>query len=317
MMTCIVSGPKRSGTTLLNRLFDTQPGMIDMNDEAFFWEHAYRYAAVGREDLFLDLFRAYSPADITDGMIERDLLPWIEGRYQQAASFLEFEVDLGFNTESFRAGLKPLRNCATVQEVWHVLVDAYASASDHDYSNADHVLIKSADYGMSILGGRRFLDKARFVFVLRNPFYALDSLKKSRQLRGSKLLNPFNFGEALRDYVFFWDAREDILGEDTIFLLYEDLLASPRTVMKRVASHLGVPFTENLLQPTLEGKSWHGLSSFQATHGVDSSVLERPLQVLEQDEIELVRKHLSGLLERYGYGPAKQMPVESDDPCVS
>ncbi len=308
MLTCIASGPKRSGTTLLNRLFDFQAGLIDLNDEAFFWEHAYRYDSNGHHDLFLDLFRTYDPIALTQGFIERDLLPWIEGRYKQSASFLEFEVDLGFDPQIFTSCLRDLTACPTIQDVWHVLVNAYASASERDYSNADSVLIKCADYGMSILGGRRFLNNARFAFILRNPYFALDSLKRSRELRGSRVLNPFNFGEALRDYAFFWDHREDILSGDTILIFYEDLVSDPRHVMKGVAAHFGIPFTENLLIPTLAGKPWLGLSSFQATQGIDSSILRRPLQVLEPQEIRLVRKHLAGLVETYGYEPGKQAP---------
>ena len=34
--TIVVTGPKRSGTTLLNRLFDNHPDLIDVIDESFF-----------------------------------------------------------------------------------------------------------------------------------------------------------------------------------------------------------------------------------------------------------------------------------------
>ena len=311
MKTCIISGPKRSGTTLLNRLFDSQPGLIDMIDEAFFWEHAYRYEIAGRTEMFLDLFRSYDPLALTEGFIERDLLPWIEGRYRQAGSFREFEADLGFDTERFTDQLDALSGCVRVQDVWHVLVGAYAAASAGDYSGADKVLVKSADYGISILSGRRFLDCACFVFILRNPYYALDSLKKSRQIRCHKLLNPFNFGEALRDYTFFWDHRGEILGKDTILVTYENLVARPREVIKQVAALLEIPFTENLLVPTLAAKPWPGLSSFQETREIDGGILDRPIQVLSPQEIGLVRKHLADLVESYGYEPERQIPVGS------
>jgi hypothetical protein len=190
-----------------------------------------------------------------------------------------------------------------------VLVDAYAEASGNDYSGADKVLIKTADYGMSILAGRRFLDRARFVFILRNPYYAIDSLKKSRLMRGCKVLNPFNFGEVLRDYAFFWKNHGEILADDTLLILYEALVMKPREVMESVAAHLGISFAENLLVPTLAGKSWSGLSSFQETRQIDAGVLQRPLQVLTQEEITLVRRHLANLMESYGYQPEKQIPA--------
>lgn len=308
LTTCIVSGPKRSGTTLLNRLFDSQPGVIDLNDEAFFWEHAYKYDVAGRRDLFLDIFRDFTPEELVAGCIDRDIMPWIGGRYKQTASAMEFEMDLDFDTARFTAGLSGLRSCANIAEVWEILVAAYADASGRDYAGCHHCLIKGADYGMSILGGRGSLAGSRNVVILRNPFYALDSLKKSRQMRQEKVLNPFNFGEAVRDYAFLWDNWAGIVQEDTHLVLYEDLVRDPRPVMEGLAAHLGVPFTENLLVPTLQGGEWPGLSSFSATKGIDAAILERPLKVLSAHEVEYVQRGLKDLLGHFGYGPGSQAP---------
>ncbi len=41
--TIIATGPKRSGGTLITRLFDSQPGIMNFIDEAFFWEQVYNY----------------------------------------------------------------------------------------------------------------------------------------------------------------------------------------------------------------------------------------------------------------------------------
>lgn len=307
--TFIVSGPKRSGTTLMNRLFDSHPELVDMNDEAFFWEHAARYAAAGRSELFLDLFLNFEDERLIEGFIERDLLPWIEGKYRQQAVAREMEMDLDFDGEAFRRGLKGLKDCKNLSQVWDVLVSAYALGCARDYSDCTDVLIKSADYGLSILGAREFLQGSRHVFILRNPFYALDSLKKSRSLRGSKVLNPFNFAEAVRDYAFFWDNRDEILREDTLLIRYEDLLENSGSVMRTVAGHLQVKFNETLLTPTIMGGGWPGLSSFKETRGIDASILDRELKTLDETETAYIERHLSGLLEEYGYQKHTQRPA--------
>lgn len=310
LTTVIVSGPKRSGTTLLNRLFDSQPGIIDFNDEGFFWEHVYRYDLVGHGELFLDLFRSFTPARLTEGFIDRDILPWIEGRYSQRAVAVEFDVPLAFNTAVFKGSLGPLAACESIEEVWETLVAAYVAGSARMYKGCGSCLIKTGDYGMSIMAGRKHLKNARFIFIMRNPFFALDSLKKSREIRKEKVLNPFNFGEAVRDYAFLWDNWANIAREDTVLVLYEDLLRKPREVMGRVAEHLGIPFTDNLLEPTLQGELWPGLSSFAETKGIDASILDRPLKVLAGHEVAYVRRHLKGLLDHFGYTPESQVPTK-------
>lgn len=306
--TLVISGPKRSGTTLLNRLFDSHPDLVDLNDEAFFWEHAARYDRMGRPELFLDVFKKFDSDSLVEGFIERDLLPWIEGRYRQQAVAKEMEMDLGFDTGKFRQGLASLPDCNSLSEIWDALVAAYAGACARDYSDCADVLIKAADYGLSIIGARGHLAVARHVFILRNPFYALDSLKKSRGIRGQKVLNPFNFAEAVRDYAFFWDNRDEILKEDAILIRYEDLLQSPRETMQNVAAHLGIAFHETLLEPTLQGGDWPGLSSFNETRSIDAGMLDREIKELDRTEIEFIERHLAGLLDAHGYTSREQRP---------
>ena len=89
--------------------------------------------------------------------------------------------------------------------------------------------------------------------------------------------------------------------------MYENLVSNPREVVEAMAAHLGIPFSENLLVPTLRGKAWPGLSSFQETREIEKHILDRPLQVLESREIEMVRKHLADLLETYGYEAERQV----------
>lgn len=308
MRTIIMSGPKRSGTTLINRLFDSQPGIIDMNDEAFFWEHAYKYNALGADSVFVDIFRTFTPEALRDGFIDRDLLPWVEGEYQQNAVAHEFKKAFDFDADAFLRRLADLKGCETVLAVWHILVDAYADAMGCDYTGCDAVFIKGADYGRSILGGQALLDDCKGITIIRNPYFAIDSLKKSRTMRGAKVLNPFNLGEVVQDYLFWWNNREAIFGADTFRLQYETLVDDPEPVMRGVADHIGIEFTDNLLTPTILGDPWGGLSSFAKTKGIDRSALERSLKVLDAEEIAFIGRSLGEVMDHFGYTPETQVP---------
>lgn len=316
MLTVIMSGPKRSGTTLLNRLFDSQDGIIDLNDEAFFWEHAYNYHRQGCSELFLDLFRMFPSRAVRDGFIDRDLLPWVEGVYRQDAVAESFRKSFAFDAKVFLGRLDGLKQCENVQQVWHLLVTAYAAAMPRDYSGCDAAFIKAADYGRSILGGHAFLTDCKGLTIIRNPYFAIDSLKKSRAMRGQKLLHPFNLGEVILDYLFWWGHLDAMRSADTLLLEYERLVMDPEPVMRRVAAHLGILFTDNLLRPTLLGEPWGGLSSFASTDGIDRQALARPLKVLDVDEVAFIGRSLAPMLERFGYTPQTQVSAAAGPICA-
>jgi hypothetical protein len=298
--TIVVSGPKRSGGTLLTRLFDSHPGIIDFIDEAFFWEHVYTYLVTGKESLFIDVFKNSGPKSLAESFIDRDLLPWINGTYRQIVP-REFEMDLEFKKDVFLNILRELNICSSISEIWNCLVKAYAYASAVDYSGCRTAFMFGGDWGRSMLATKKTLKNCRCIFFMRNPYFALESLKKSRMTRGAKALHPINFAQVINHYFFVWNNRSEILDERTLLIRYEDLVGQPEETMRKVADHVGVEFTDNLLIPTLRGRNWGGDSSFEELKGIDKSVLRRNIKVLNQTEIDVISMHLKPILEYFDY----------------
>ena len=299
--TIVLSGPSRSGKTLINRLFDSHPEVINIYDEAYFWEHVYSYQERGLEPVLLDIFRRFDPAELIEGFKDRDILPWVDGKYSQLAIAHKQELELDFDASVFLRGLEQLPTCASISDVWACLVSVYAQASGREYSSEKAAFIQAADHGKSILGARSTLGQCKCLFIMRNPFYAIDSQKKSREIGNWRVLHPFNLGETIQDYRFFWLNRTRILDEQTLLIRYEELVTDPERVMRSVAAHVGVTFTEGLLNPTLQGDSWSGLSAFTTTAGIDPSIVERDIQVLTERELGFIDEHLGELVEHFGY----------------
>ena len=304
--TIVLSGPSRSGKTLINRLFDSHPEVINIYDEAYFWEHVYNYKEKGLESVLLDMFRRFNPDELVEGFKDRDILPWVDGKYYQGAIAQKQEQDLDFDSEVFLKGLEQLPTCTSISEVWACLVIVYAQASGREFSDEKAAFIQAADHGKSILGARSTLGPCKCIYIMRNPFYAIDSQKRSRQIGNWRVLHPFNMGETIRDYWFFWNNRRTILDEDTLLVRYEDLVTDPEPVMRSVADHVGVTFTDTLLDPTLQGGSWSGLSAFTKTAGIDPSIARRDIQVLTERELGFIAEHLGEMLEHFGYSLQRQ-----------
>lgn len=302
--TIVLSGPSRSGKTLINRLFDSHPEVINIYDEAYFWEHVYNYRERGLESVLLDMFRRFNPEELLEGFKDRDILPWVDGKYYQGAIAHKQKQDLDFDPEMFLKGLEQLPACRSISEVWGCLVNVYSQASSRELSTEKAVFIQAADHGKSILGARSALGSSKSIYLMRNPFYAIDSQKRSRQIGNWRVLHPFNMGETIQNYRFFWDNRSAILDDDTLLVRYEDLVTDPDPVMRSVADHVGVTFTDTLLNPTLQGGSWSGLSAFTKTAGIDPSIVQRDIQVLTERELGFIAEHLSEMLGHFDYSLA-------------
>jgi hypothetical protein len=304
----IICGAKRSGTTLLNRIFDSHPELMVFVDEAFFWEHVNRYDRDNQIDLFIDIFSSFGKELIFDSILDRALLPWVGGVFTQRASAVEISKKLEFDSKLFKDRLKILKESKNIQDIWTILGDSYSKASGYNSKNIKGTLIKSADYGQTILAAKKYLTQVKSVFILRNPFYAIDSLKKSRQMRKEKILHPINFAEVISDYLFFWNKRHEICEKGTLLILYEELVTNPVELCKKMSEHFGISFDQTLMNPSLAGEVWKGHSSFQYTNGIDQSVLERKIELLSANEIKLIEKHLSPILRKYDYSVDTQLP---------
>lgn len=298
--TIVVTGPKRSGTTLLNRLFDNHSELIDVIDESFFWEHVYNHQIRGLENLFIDTFRNSDPTDLVEGMISRDLFACLNGVYSQVSN-PPFSMDIKFSRKIFTEYLSNLKNCFTLSDIWYCLMEAYSEASSVDFSNREIAFIREGDWGKSTLATKNTLNKCSCIFIIRNPYSALDSLKRSRELRGQKILHPINFSQVLCHYNFFWKNKDKIIDERTILIRYEDLLTFPEKIMKKISSHVGISFDDRLLIPTMLGKVWRSTSSFNSTSGIDISVKDRKLQCLTNNDLELIGAHLRPILDYFDY----------------
>ena len=312
--TIIASGPKKSGGSLLTRLFDSQPSIIPFIDEAFFWEHVYKYQEKGQESLFIDTFRHFDRNDLMESFLDRDILPWIGGVFRETLPE-KYELYLNFKKDVFLDNLAGLKRCYSISEIWNCLVKAYANALPADYSGCDIAYMFIGDRGRSILSTKASLGNSRCIFVMRNPYKALESLKTERMLgrdslinKRKKALHPINFAQVINDYYFFWNNRSKILDKRTILIRFEDLVTDSRKTMKAVADHVGIEFTDNLLKPTLLGDPFKYGSSFGFLDGIDKSVLHRKAKVLSKIEVEIIRDHLKPILEYFDYTASEIAP---------
>jgi hypothetical protein len=152
-----------------------------------------------------------------------------------------------------------------------------------------------------MLAAQECLSNYKGIFIIRNPFYALESLKRARSISGRMELTSFTMAQSLNYYNFFWKNLDKIKSSNTIVIKFEDVIMNFEVTMKEVADHVDIEFTKNLITPTLRGQLWNGDSSFHKLDGIDKKTVLRPLKDLSSSDIDFINHNLKGILDYFDY----------------
>lgn len=292
----VISGPPRSGTTLLYNLFDGHPDVVWLFREGYFFEHVCdlgdqaEAAFAALEDLSID--------DIVAGLWDRQLLPPPASPSTRDGSRRDITtLRLTWDDSAFRAQLaaeRP-RDPATA---WAWLLRAELAGLG--WQPKPFVCLKAADYGKSCEGALRTLPHARAVAIVRDPYRALDSLKGSREQRGVKRLTWPTLAHCVAEMNRLVDRVGDLPAERLRCLRYEALIGDRETVMRDLAAWLGLDYCDSMLRPTNAGAAWAPNSTF-ADGGRDEAESAAPLRTLNQAEIAFIRRTAGPFAAHFGY----------------
>lgn len=295
----VISGAPRSGTSLLYNLFDGHSEVAWLVDEGYLFEYLNDFLPEAA-----DLFVAAVPDDLAAfiaGLRDKQVMPPVERTYSQSkqrGTVSEVTIDAPWDEVAFERALAESAH-STVPEFWRRLVAALLAGMGQPTRR--HACMKSPDYGKSAVSALTLIDEARAIVIVRDPLHALDSLKRSRELRGEHLLTWPLLASHIRQFMQLHQRLQSLDPARLLSIRYESLVAEPERVMRSVAEWIGVNFEPCLLAPTMRGQHWPGISSFLSTEGIDRRTAERPIESLTGKEQALVRQYLSDFRAAYGY----------------
>lgn len=295
----IISGAPRSGTSLLYNLFDGHNDVAWLVDEGFLFEYLYELGS-GGEAVLLDSVPRNVDAVIT-GLRDKQVMPPVHLPYMQCTargSVSDVKISAPWDEEAFRAALAS-RADPGISGLWRWLTLACLSGMGETPKR--YACMKSPDYGKSAVAALSTIEETRAIVILRDPLHAIDSLKRSRELRGEKLLTWPLIAKSIRDFQAMRERVAGLSRRNLRILRYESLVSDPEAEMRGIAEWLGIPFDISLLEPTMHGQHWPGISSFKATEGIETSPAERPIRALTSDEQALIRRHLADFRQAFGY----------------
>jgi Sulfotransferase family len=295
----IISGAPRSGTSLFYNLFDGHPDVSWLVDEGYLFKYL---DDLGPEHAALFLKALPSNAEaLVAGLRDKQILPPMHIPYvdnRTTGTVADVRVETPWDEQRFRAALAKPRKPG-FDGLWRYLAAAYLAGEGAAVRR--YVCMKSPDFAQSARAALSLIGTARAIVILRDPLHAIDSLKRSRELRGDKLLTWPLIAQSAADFLEM-SARLDAMDADRLMVLrYEELTGNPEATMRRVAHWLDIPYDATLIEPTMRGQRWPGISSFATTYGIETAPAERPIQALDADELAFLRDALAGYRAKYGF----------------
>lgn len=146
---------------------------------------------------------------------------------------------------------------------------------------------------------RHLFPRCRFIHIIRNPYATLVAIRKAKSEKGY----PFMRDAILSIYNSYYNLFKNLtVLDDYLVIRYEELVASTKRTMQRVANFLNINFQDKILEPTVFGEPWNGNStSNNKFSGVSSKPLENWKESIEDLEIILVNKVLRPVFDKYNY----------------
>ena len=262
----ILSGPPRSGTTYFSALLDGHSQINWYLDEGFFFEHLNDLGDNGFQ-LFVDAAKADSEGFIA-GIRDRLIFP---PTHVPPIDFPDLKYH--WSEDDFRKNLD-LKAVMTVRDLWTALVRAYNAG--FGYQDRRFVCMKAPDYGRSVAGALRHCDEARGIIIVRTPLATLNSLKRSREKRGEKILTWPTLARCIAEMNNI-PALIRAAGKERIRVVrYEDFIEDAGATMASLCEWLGIPMESACTKATMMGVDWTNNSSFDLPAGVSTAKAKRP-----------------------------------------
>ncbi len=297
----IISGPPRSGKSLLYSLVEGHKEISWLIDEGLFFEYLYqaRQLSPSGESIIIGSAKR-SADDFVLGIRDRQLMPPVEKGFEEAGTgaVTKIKIEAPWSESTFVETLKN-RRFNSIGELWQVM--ARACIAGLEQTPRRYACLMVPDYGKSAAAAVGSIPGARAIFVSRDPARCLDSLKRSRDARNRNRITWAAFAICLAEMNAMADRARSTDPDRCLIVKFEDLITDTASIMRRIAQWLGIEFDEVLLKPTILGQSWPGASAFAVLSGIDNTSAKRPVHALNARELELIDEHLGPYRDFFGY----------------
>jgi hypothetical protein len=267
-----VIGIHKSGSSLVRSLLDGHPDLAVLPREPHFFERSGLRVTYP--------LRPAEPRSLNDDQFAAAVTTALELEAVDTNPYSDSPAWHGYSPSIFNARWSPTPGSS--------LPDRYARYLETLWAAAElgprpaRFVDKSTEYVEFVPTLSAWFPDARFVHVLRDPYANLVAVRRYHAKVGRR---P-DLGASARAIRMSFRAAATYATSVPGYLTvrYEDLVASPETQMRAVASHLELAYLPSLLAPTIGGVPWQGNSGDE----VRSTEIRRAPAVAWRDELHAI-----------------------------
>jgi len=144
---------------------------------------------------------------------------------------------------------------------------------------------------------------AKIIHVLRNPYdnylaYRKNALKTNNSYSNNELLNNYFFKYIVKSFEI---ANQNINNNYKI-IRYEDLIYDLKSEMIKLSNWIKIPFSETMLSVTIGGKPWGGNSSSgKQFNGISKNQVGNGITSISAHEKKIIESELKKLENNFNY----------------
>lgn len=287
-----ISGMHKSGTSLFRSLLDGHSRLAVVPFETHFFQNT------GYE--IKNAFRSSKKETLSITQKKQKLREVINHYNTVNNPYADVELAGHFNFDVFDVEFK--NECESDVQLFDLFCQASLKSLNKDFSISEKIVVeKSVENSECIDTMRELFPGSKHIFIVRNPYANIVSLRKFRTKSGVGFPLLSRVGSVLQSNFSNLEKQKDM--HDVMVVKYEDLVSETEKIMKRVADFIEIPFEFSLLNPTVMKNEWKGNSTLkQSDEKISMQSIEAWKNEILPCEIRMVNRIVSKQqLSDFGY----------------
>ena len=291
-MIIFLTGHRKSGTTLLLRLFDNHPNIdVYPTDLTLFYSY------------FPYFTNKYSNKEI---LIKRIILVINEtlNKFYINNKLLKAEKIRAYNKKLI-IRLKKI-NLKSKKEVLKEILKHWENLKGTKLKKI--ILIKETSQSIYFYEYLKIFKNIKMIHIVRDPRDNFASIKSGQKKYYSKI--GISYLQNFANFLFRY--RQDLLScfflksnSRFTFLTYEDLVTNPTKTMVKICAFLKLKFHKNILSPTIGGQFDYGNNFDKKIFGISKKNANNWITRITIKEKNIIEFYLSDVMKKFNYKNSK------------